>query len=171
MRIIVLSDTHIPARAPELPPRVVEEIESADMVLHAGDFTDAGTIACLQALPRFVGVAGNMDGPAVRGGLREFEVVAVEGVRVGLVHGWGPPDPLPGMLRRHFAAEKLDVLVYGHSHRAAIESLDGVLLFNPGSPTDRVFAPFRSYGVLTIEGGAVAPAIARLADDPRPGER
>jgi hypothetical protein len=103
-----------------------------------------------------------MDGPAIRDGLRDLEIIELEGVRVGLVHGWGPPGPLPRMLRAHLDGENLRVIIYGHSHRAACEEIDGVLLFNPGSPTDTVFAPFRSYGILTIEGGRVEGAIVRL---------
>jgi uncharacterized protein len=165
MKIIVLSDTHIPARAAAVPEEVCEVLERADLVLHAGDFTDAKTIAYLQGLPRFIGVAGNMDGPQVRHGLRDFEIVEVEGIRIGLIHGWGAPDPLPRMLREHLAGEKLDVIVYGHSHRPACERIDGVLVFNPGSPTDTVFAPYRSYGTLTIEGGRVEGEIVRLRSD------
>ncbi len=41
-----------------------------DLVIHAGDLTDAATLARLESLPRFVGVAGNMDGPAVRSSLK-----------------------------------------------------------------------------------------------------
>ena len=42
------------------------------------------------------------------------------------------------------------MLVFGHSHQPMNEIKDGILHFNPGSPTDKIFAPFNSYGILEI---------------------
>jgi predicted phosphodiesterase len=39
---------------------------------------------------------------------------------------------------------------------------DGLLLLNPGSPTERRRAPWHSYGELVIEDGALAARIIRL---------
>ena len=41
-----------------------------------------------------------------------------------------PHRGLPRALRRRFP--NADAIVYGHTHRARVETLDGVLLFNPG---------------------------------------
>ena len=169
MRIVVFSDTHIPARAPRLPEELLQAAREADMVLHAGDFTNEETLWTLGELPRFKGVAGNMDGPAVRSQLKDFEIIEAEGVRILLTHGWGAPGPLPNLLRRHFDGENLDVIVYGHSHRAFNEVLDGILLFNPGSPTDKVFAPYRSYGILEVDNGSVKGEIVKLGDFSKAG--
>jgi len=171
MRIVVFSDTHIPARAPRLPKELLEAAREADMVLHAGDFTNEETLWAFGGLPRFTAVAGNMDGAAVRSALKDFEIIEAEGVRILLTHGWGPPGPLPNLLRRHFDGENVGVIVYGHSHRAFNEVRDGVLLFNPGSPTDRVFAPYRSYGVLEVENGRARGRIVRLDDSSKGGGR
>lgn len=165
MRIVVMSDTHIPLRGAELPAMLTRALADADMAIHAGDFTDAGTLERLRLLPRFVGVAGNMDLPAVRRALREREILDVEGVRLAVVHGAGAPEPLPRFLRAELAGERPDVIVFGHTHRALNERIDGVLMFNPGSPTDTVFAPYRSFGVLTIEAGRVSGEIVRLPPD------
>lgn len=150
MKLVVLSDTHIPERAAQLPEPVLSALDQADGVLHAGDFTDMATLRLLQERPGFTGVAGNMDTAPVRRSLRPFDVVSVAGLRIGLIHGWGPPGPLPAMLHAELAREKLDAIVYGHSHQALNEVMGDVRLFNPGSVTDNVFAPFRSYGLLTV---------------------
>jgi len=57
---------------------------------------------------------------------------------------------------------KVDVLVFGHSHRPVNKKEGGVLLFNPGSPTDQFFAPYRSCGILEI-GKEVKGRIIRLS--------
>jgi putative phosphoesterase len=166
MKIVCISDTHIPARAEGLPRPVTDALERADLVLHAGDLTDMETLEYLEGLPRFVGAAGNMDVPQVRRRLRDLEIVEHEGVRIALIHGWGAPGPLPGVLRLHLESERPSAIVYGHSHRPHNERVDGVLMFNPGSPTDRVFAPYRSYGVLRVEEGSVTGEIVRLPGEP-----
>ena len=48
-------------------------------------------------------------------------------------------------------AEKPDIIVFGHSHLPMNEYIKGVLYFNPGSATDTVFAPYRSYGIIEIK--------------------
>ena len=53
-------------------------------------------------------------------------------------------------VQKEFKDKKVDVIVFGHSHHPMNEIKDGILFFNPGSATDTVFAPFRSYGVLEI---------------------
>jgi len=162
MKVIAVSDTHLPEREVELPSELVEALNTADMVLHAGDFTSQSALEFFQQFRNFVAVHGNMDSPPVRRALKKFEVVEVEGVRIGLVHGWGAPDPLPGTLLSTYKGEDLRAIVFGHTHRALNEEVEGVLLFNPGSPTDTVFAPYCSYGVLTIENGKIEAKVVRL---------
>jgi putative phosphoesterase len=44
----------------------------------------------------------------------------------------------------------VDVVLFGHSHLPQITRRHGTLLFNPGSPTRKRFAPYHSYGILEI---------------------
>ena len=39
---------------------------------------------------------------------------------------------------------------------------DGVLFFNPGSPTDKVFAAYNSYGILEINDKKVEGKIVKI---------
>jgi hypothetical protein len=49
-----------------------------------------------------------------------------------------------------------DVVVFGHSHIPWNEGgIDGQLLFNPGSPTERRRQPQCTYGILELEAGVV----------------
>jgi putative phosphoesterase len=48
------------------------------------------------------------------------------------------------------AQRDADVVLYGHSHMPMLSGHDSMLLLNPGSPTQKRFAPYRSYGILEI---------------------
>ena len=152
----------MPSQTRELDTALVRALEAADVVLHAGDFTNEEALKLFQGFPRFAAVRGNMDSAGVRLRLRELEILELAGLRIGLTHGSGAPRGMPEALRRRLDGERLDVIVFGHSHRAHNKAIDGVLLFNPGSPTDRVFAPYRSYGILTIADGSVEGRIVKL---------
>ena len=41
MRLVLTSDTHVPARARDLPAPLWTAIDAADLVVHAGDWVDA----------------------------------------------------------------------------------------------------------------------------------
>ena len=69
--------------------------------------------------------------------------------KIGVIHGSGAPE---GIAERifHFFEEKLDCIIFGHSHRPFNEKINDTLMFNPGSPTDTVFAAINTFGILTI---------------------
>jgi putative phosphoesterase len=151
MKIAVLSDTHVPSAAAELPADAYKILEKTDAIIHAGDYQVASVIDTLQSIAPFYGVCGNMDDHEISQRLPVRRIIQLGGFAVGVMHGWGSPAGLEDRIRVLFTDEKIDVLVYGHSHRVKNELQDGVLLFNPGSPTDSRFAQFKSMGVLTIE--------------------
>lgn len=155
MRILVISDTHIPRVAEDLPDAVYSAIRSVDMVVHAGDFVDEDVLTNLRKLKRTYAVCGNMDSIELRRSLKPKEIIAIGKVRIGLIHGYGAPKDLINTVASEFS--NVDAIIFGHSHRAVNTVRDGVLFFNPGSPTDTVFATTNSYGILdvgdnTIEG-------------------
>lgn len=157
MRIGVLSDTHLTlgdARLPGLLARCQEYFSDTELILHAGDVVDP---QILHLLPRPVlAVRGNLDPPD----LPEKRIVTLAGKRIGLIHGWGAKYDIEARISRTFAAEKVDCIVYGHSHQPVCHQVNGILLFNPGSPTDRRNAPFHSLGILTIGAEITGEIIA-----------
>ena len=160
MRLLLLSDTHLPTRARELPAEVLDRVADADVVVHAGDWTDTATLDLLQSRARrLIGVHGNNDGPELRARLPEVARAELDGVRLGVVHETGPAQ---GRERR--CAERfgdLDVLVFGHSHIPWDSTAPGGLrLLNPGSPTDRRRQPYCTYMTAVIGRGA--PVEVRL---------
>ncbi len=163
MRIVVLSDTHIPHRASDLPPSVWEAIDAADLVIHAGDFTSHDFLVELRSVKPLRAVYGNMDEYAVVSELPEREVFEAEGRRIGIIHGFGAPLGLDQRVKARFRDTPLDILVFGHSHQPLIRREEsGLLLLNPGSPTDTIFARKRTYILLTLEGERVDAELVTL---------
>ena len=86
-RLLLISDTHVPARARRLPDEVWRAIDAADVVVHAGDWVAVATLDAIDArAARLVGVVGNNDGAALRARLPEFARFELDGVRFGVVH-------------------------------------------------------------------------------------
>lgn len=151
MRITILSDTHIPQRAKELPFIILKEIEKSDLIIHAGDFTTIETVKFLENLNRFYGVAGNMDEKEVWEYLPEKRIIEIEGKRIGLIHGFGSPIGIEKKIIKRFEGEKTDLIVFGHTHRAVIKNYRGILLLNPGSPTERIFSLRKTFAIIEIK--------------------
>lgn len=205
-RVGVLADTHCPEFMPELPPRVLEALRGVDLLVHAGDVNGRGTLDVLGGIAPVVAVRGDHDGRSLPE-LPLTRELTVEGKRIAVVHGdrsrwieepqtllwtlslghYRPHKRLSRELRRRFP--DADVIVYGHTHRAQAEMVEGVLVFNPGAVHQwnaettrrrlrepvgwfewcwlqvarhmRVSRP-PSVGVLEIDGGEVRPKIVQL---------
>ena len=158
MKIIVLADTH----SRSLPQALLNDLPSADLILHAGDFTDPEVYSQLKAVKDIRAVYGNMDGTELRELLPKQAVFDREGVRIGLAHGDGNPEGIIRRLAKMFEGSGVQVIVFGHSHMPCQEMANGVLFFNPGSPTDTVRAPYLSYGILDVKDGKVKAKIVKL---------
>ncbi|HDI73721.1 MAG TPA: metallophosphoesterase [Candidatus Korarchaeota archaeon] len=148
----VISDTHIPTRAKKIPRKVLDQFSAVDLILHAGDVVTIDVIDELSELAPVEAVAGNMDYPDVRSKFPEFRVLEIEGRRIGIKHDTGSYLGLSESARWLAAENKLDVLVFGHTHRQLLEREEGRLYLNPGSPTNPI-PPFfirPSFAVLKI---------------------
>lgn len=156
MRLLLISDTHLPTRAKALPAALVEECGRADVVIHAGDWVDEDAYALVAGHAReLIGVHGNNDSPGLCERLPEVARAVLEGVRVGVVHETGAAAGREARCERRFP--HLDVLVFGHSHIPWDTTAPGGLrLLNPGSPTDRRRQPFPTYMTAVAAGGRLS---------------
>lgn len=159
MRLLILADTHVPTRARDLPSEVWDEVNRADVVIHAGDWMDARLLDALLAATAersalLIACWGNNDGPELRERVPEVARATLDGVRLAVVHETGASA---GRDKRMAAAyPDTDVLVFGHSHIPWDTTAPGGLrLLNPGSPTDRRRQPHCTYMTATIAEGAV----------------
>jgi uncharacterized protein len=175
LTLLLVSDTHLPVRARDLPAPLWDAVDAADVVVHAGDWVDVSLLdALLARAARLVGVYGNNDGPALRERLPEVARVELAGVRVAVVHETGPAT---GRERRCAAAyPDVDVLVFGHSHipwdTTATRPGGGRLrLLNPGSPTDRRRQPtFTWMTAVAADGQLDEVTLHHLAPPPKPAQ-
>ena len=158
MKVLVLSDTHMPGRAKALPKPLLVDLERADLILHAGDLATVDVLNMLRGLGPVQAVYGNVDEPELRRLLPRRMKVDVAGKTVGLVHGDSPSLQTVQRARAEFVDEAVDAIVFGHSHKPLLRREDGVLLFNPGSPTDRRAQPRFSYGRIWVDGDGALQA-------------
>lgn len=145
MKLLLLSDTHVPTRARVLPEQVWTAIDDADVVIHAGDWVDAGVFEEISARSkRLIACWGNNDGDDLRARMPECAPVTLDGVRIVVVHEAGSAAGREQRMAAKYPS--IDVLVFGHSHIPWDTVTDtGVRLLNPGSPTDRRRQPFCTY--------------------------
>jgi putative phosphoesterase len=152
MKIAVLADTHVNTLE-RLPKKIIDAISMVDLIIHAGDFTGVQLLKELKQLGEVKAVRGNMDSTELKNVLPVKEIVEIENKRIGITHGSGAPWGIEERVRKMFESDRIDVIVYGHSHQSQNKVIDGILLFNPGKATD-------SFGILTIDGEAEGEIIS-----------
>jgi putative phosphoesterase len=155
MRLLLLADTHVPRRARDLPAQVWDEVDAADIVVHAGDWVDVALLDLLeQRARRLVAVYGNNDGPPLRARLPEVATFDIDGLRLAVVHETGGREGRERRCAQQFP--DTDVLVFGHSHIPwDTTASTGLRLLNPGSPTDRRRQPVATYMTARVDNGAL----------------
>ncbi|MCX5681831.1 MAG: metallophosphoesterase family protein [Candidatus Omnitrophica bacterium] len=136
MRIGVLSDTH----SRDLPKQMMEDFKQVDFIIHAGDFCSKNIFDELKKIKDVKAVYGNMDEKSLRAVLPKSQIVHCGTHLIGVFHGEGHPDQLLKCVKLEFANQKVDVA------------------------TDTIFAPYRSYGILEVDG-AVKGRIIKLDED------
>jgi putative phosphoesterase len=186
MLIGVLADTHIPDRTNELPDEILGHFQGADMILHAGDVCEQQVLERLSALAPVVAVRGNRDERLPF--LPERTVVSAGRWHIGLIHGtrstWEQgADRLRYLggdrrfadqrrfVRQAFAGDDVHCIVFGHTHQVCNETVDGVLLFNPGGVLVALGGWSSSVGLLEISDAGIIPRIILLQHPPRPLDR
>ena len=153
MVIGVISDTHGLLR-----DEAVEALRGVDRILHAGDVGGADILARLEEVAPLVAIRGNTDHGALGEGLSDTEMVDLggsEGPFAYIVHDIEDLDIDP-------EAAGVSVVVYGHSHRPAIEHRGGVLFFNPGAAGHRRFSLPITVGRLTLRDDGIEAEIIDL---------
>ncbi len=124
MRLAILSDTHGLLR-----PQVLEQLKTADAILHGGDINQQAIVEELsQYAPLYV-VRGNNDKQWAEE-IPHHLTVTLGGMTFFMVHN-----------RKEVPADlsDADVVVFGHSHKYVQEEKEGILWLNPGSCGPRRF--------------------------------
>jgi uncharacterized protein len=148
MRAAIISDTHLPRGARELPAACADQLRAADLTIHAGDLTALAVLEQLRGFGPVAAVHGNVDEAAVRAVLPAQLELQLGGSRIVVVHDAGRRAGRLERLRARFP--NTDAVIFGHSHLPLHEvASDGFQIFNPGSPTDRRRSPHHTMGLMT----------------------
>ncbi|WP_409293167.1 metallophosphoesterase family protein [Peribacillus sp. SCS-37] len=156
MKIVVLSDTHMPRKGRSLPVQLKADLENCDLIIHGGDWQTLDVYKELSLYGEVKGVYGNVDGEDIKKLFPEKIIVESGHVRIGVTHGHGKGLTTERRARAAFEDEEVQAVIFGHSHIPLLKKEGGILIFNPGSPTDKRRQPRYSFGILTIEGGSVS---------------
>lgn len=150
MRIGVLGDTHRTSRSQRpLPTILMQSLAECDLIFHTGDVNARWVLDELSMLASVRAVSGNNDESDLLRDLALEHFFDVGGLTIGLMHGHHPR-----LTARQYTYDRLrgvvDCAVYGHSHRPEIVERDGLLMVNPGSPTQRRYAPHATCVILDV---------------------
>lgn len=148
MRILIVSDTHGDI---DFFNEVITKEGRFDMVLHCGDGSGESDYFEKRADCPVYAVKGNCDIFSHESNTR---IVTVAGKRLYMEHGVRICNYEKIEFDRFASDNKVDAIIYGHTHRQRIEKTDKVFIVNPGSlarPRDGG----NSYVVLTIGNDGV----------------
>ncbi len=155
MQILITGDTHIPDRAAEVPPDLLDEAAAADAVIHTGDFNSPEVYEQFAEVARsFFAVRGNRDRGILTDQLAREMHFQLADLHFALLHGDSFGRPRPSRLARHYC-NSADVVVYGHLHRPFVAPFSGCTVINPGTPVEPR-GSFPSYMRAHIHAGEIS---------------
>lgn len=142
VRIGAISDSHSDiCDWPAVLQRVRDAFAGVDLILHCGDISTAEALDDLEAIAPVQATRSAIDPPPddkrIADGPR---VVEAGGHR--LVLAFNRPDASVA------ADEGVDLVVFGGTHAPSVETVDGVLWVNPGSPA---LAERTSVAIVTLD--------------------
>ena len=152
LKIGVISDTHGLLR-----PEAEKRLAGVDHIIHGGDIGRPDVLVALRRIAPVTAIRGNVDTGDWAGNYAETELVRLAGRSIYVVHDLKK-------LRIDPVADGIDVIVSGHSHKAAIEIVNGILYLNPGSAGPRRFKLSITLATLDIWPGGLHPIIHDLGE-------
>lgn len=160
-KIGVVSDTHIPTRAEAIPEQVLDRFreEEVGLIIHAGDMVTMEVKNSLEEIAPVVAVAGNMDRTEVRNHYPEAAVLEAGGKRIGVIHN--TVNPLSDKMKLLAEENRLDLLVFGHTHRQQLEEKDGIYYLNPGSPSQPIMSE-AGFALIEVKESGLEPKLIKI---------
>ena len=130
MKILIVSDTH-GRNSGYL--ELLENMEKMDMVIHCGDVEGSEYLISESAGCKTVIVQGNND---YFSDLPREMIVKLGKYKALVTHGHAYYVNMGhDHLVREAKKRKVDMVIYGHTHRPVISKENGILVLNPGSLT------------------------------------
>ncbi|UJL47249.1 metallophosphoesterase family protein [Virgibacillus sp. NKC19-16] len=150
MKIVIIADTHMPDKGKQLPSRLKKELETTNLIIHAGDWNSMEVHHMLRTYAEVKGVYGNVDSKDIKEHFPAQEILEVHGHKIGVIHGHGDKKTTEKRALEVFEGEEVDIIIFGHSHIPLLRYFKKKLLVNPGSPTDKRKLPYYSFAILTV---------------------
>jgi putative phosphoesterase len=158
-RIGVISDSHIPTRANQLPAEIHKHFKGVDFIIHCGDIVGENVLVELETIAPVYAVKGNMDGHDIKAPL-EHVLKINNTFTLCAAHGTGSPLDVKERLYKKFMINKPYMILHGHTHCPEISTFRDIVFFNPGSCTHG--NDYNSIGVLDIKKDSIDCKIIRL---------
>ena len=146
MKVLVISDSHGYISNARL---AIEKNPGVEIIIHLGDYyKDAVRLSELYPNKRFEFVSGNCDANKA---ISAEKVLEIENNIIFIAHGhnYSVKWNYKPILERA-KSENAKLVLFGHTHIAAIDKIDNILLINPGSITQSRSNYSESYAILDI---------------------
>jgi uncharacterized protein len=156
MKVAIISDTHISCCKTYFSNFINKHFKDIDLIIHAGDYSNLEIADILNKRGDFIGAIGNNDNFSSEKhldekNLYEKKIIELKGFYIGIFHGHGKNKDTFSRVCNEFNTEKVDIVVYGHSHQPDVKTKNGILYINPGSPNKKRRERWYSYVVLTLD--------------------
>jgi uncharacterized protein len=149
-RVGLISDTHGLIR-----PAALDALRDSELIIHCGDIGDAAVLEALRTLSPVRAIRGNNDKGVWAQGLPTHDVVEVGGHAIYVLHNLAELDL--------DSCAGFTAVVFGHSHKPAIETRVKTLFVNPGSAGPRRFTLPVTVAKLALRSGRWEAKIVELA--------
>tara|TARA_Y100000768_G_scaffold23934_1_gene16185 strand:- start:559 stop:1065 length:507 start_codon:yes stop_codon:yes gene_type:complete len=142
-----MSDTH-----GHLDKKMINHVNWADEVWHAGDIGEYGIIEKISKLKPLRAVFGNIDNRLLRSQFKKNLVFYCEEVKVLITHIGGYPGKYNPKLKKLLLEEKPEIYICGHSHilKVISDKKLNLIHMNPGAAGVNGFHKIRTMIRFTI---------------------
>lgn len=156
MLIAVVSDTH---RHTSEFHYIYKKIRNADVLIHLGDNISDVQLISENFKGKIINVRGNCD---FLNTLPSEKFETIENKKIFITHG-NNYDVRYGITRLQSRIEALGVnlVLFGHTHKAIILYENGIWFVNPGSACEARDS-FNSIALIDIKDGKIIPSIVRV---------
>lgn len=157
MKLGIITDTH-----GQIHPKVFELFDEVDIILHAGDIDTEDILTQLETIAPVNAVRGNVDPYILVKRLPEKQILTFEGISILLIHQALDGQEIHENVKEELAKQKIDVVVFGHTHVPFQKEIDGTLFFNPGGAGKRRFNYPLGVGIIEIMKDKITARIEKL---------
>jgi putative phosphoesterase len=144
-KLLVISDVH---RDRQKLEAILDHLQGkVDSIISLGD--SEFTLKYLQR-KNIIAIKGNYP---LDGGEGYHKILEIEDLKIFITHGhkFGVKRSVSTQLHEYARSEQYNLVMYGHTHEASYEVIDGITYVNPGSVRQPRGIHDASYAIVSIE--------------------